>query len=142
MVVVPSALLRGCATIGCSELVERGHCPDHARAEESRRGTASSRGYTAYWTKVFKPAVIRQMLAAGVAPVCGGRLPGARPTTDSRCQAEGRLVDRSDGGRALELDHIIPHRGDPTLFRDKLNLQLLCRACHSAKTLREQGRTT
>jgi 5-methylcytosine-specific restriction endonuclease McrA len=62
-------------------------------------------------------------------------------TTNSRCKAEGRLVDddahRRMFGTALHTDHIRPHRGDDTLRLDLLNLQLLCKPEHDAKTRTE-----
>jgi 5-methylcytosine-specific restriction protein A len=51
-----------------------------------------------------------------------------------RCMDCGKLF----GIEALELDHIIPHRGDKVLFWDKANLQVLCKSCHSRKTGRGQ----
>lgn len=47
-----------------------------------------------------------------------------------------------DGGLKLAtvVDHIIPHRGDMTLFWDVENWQSLCESCHNAKTRREGGR--
>lgn len=39
---------------------------------------------------------------------------------------------------AIEVDHIVPHKGDRELFWDRNNWQPLCKACHSAKTLRDQ----
>ena len=42
--------------------------------------------------------------------------------------------------RAAEVvDHIVPHRGDPKLFRDKKNWQSLCVSDHNAKSARERG---
>ncbi len=42
---------------------------------------------------------------------------------------------------ALVADHIRPHRGDPALFWDAGNLQVLCTPCHaSAKQKAERGR--
>jgi 5-methylcytosine-specific restriction protein A len=38
-----------------------------------------------------------------------------------------------------QVDHIIPHRGDMTLFWDRKNWQALCRSCHSRKTATEDG---
>ncbi len=38
---------------------------------------------------------------------------------------------------ATDVDHIVPHRGDPVLFWDRNNLQSLCHPCHSRKTARE-----
>jgi 5-methylcytosine-specific restriction protein A len=52
------------------------------------------------------------------------------------CLSAGRYVP------AAEVDHIVPHRGDWTLFTDRANLQPLCRTCHSRKTAAESGHTT
>ena len=38
---------------------------------------------------------------------------------------------------AQVVDHIIPHRGDETLFWDERNWQSLAKNCHDAKTWRE-----
>lgn len=38
---------------------------------------------------------------------------------------------------ATEVDHIIPHKMDDTLFYSFGNLQSLCKSCHSQKTMRE-----
>lgn len=38
-----------------------------------------------------------------------------------------------------EVDHIIPHKGDQTLFWDRGNLQGLCKSCHSRKTATEDS---
>lgn len=43
-------------------------------------------------------------------------------------------AERTTG--ATEVDHIVPHRGDPLLFFDPLNLQSLCTPHHSEKTQR------
>lgn len=129
---MPSALLRSCSAPNCPELVESGRCQAHAREREQARGTAKERGYDARWRGLvaqFKNALIKH----DISPVCGARLPGAPLTTHSRCAAEGVLNDRQ-----LETDHIVPHRGDRRLFRNLLNLQLLCKSDHSRKTQREQ----
>jgi len=36
-----------------------------------------------------------------------------------------------------DVDHIIPHRGDPLLMADPQNLQTLCETHHGRKTARE-----
>ena len=41
---------------------------------------------------------------------------------------EGRYV------LATDVDHIVPHRGDPVLFWDQSNWQALCHSHHSIKT--------
>lgn len=41
-------------------------------------------------------------------------------------------MDNSD----IEIDHIIPHRGDPRFFWDLSNWEMAHGACHAAKTRR------
>ena len=40
------------------------------------------------------------------------------------------------GAPATIADHIIPHRGDLTLFYDDNNLQPMCQRCHFRKTMK------
>ena len=40
---------------------------------------------------------------------------------------------------AVVTDHIVPHRGDPVLFRDQNNHQSLCKRCHDRKTRMEDA---
>jgi hypothetical protein len=40
---------------------------------------------------------------------------------------------------AVEVDHIVPHRGRRELFWDAANLWALCRECHAEKTRREKS---
>jgi 5-methylcytosine-specific restriction enzyme A len=49
------------------------------------------------------------------------------------CLEEGKVEP------AVELDHIIPHRGDLEIFNDPNNRQGLCKSHHSKKTARENG---
>lgn len=37
------------------------------------------------------------------------------------------------------VDHIIPHKGDKSLFWRRSNWQALCKPCHDSKTAREDG---
>jgi 5-methylcytosine-specific restriction protein A len=48
-----------------------------------------------------------------------------------RCRAKGRIEP------STTVDHIIPHRGDQTLFWDERNWSASCKRCHDAKTARE-----
>jgi 5-methylcytosine-specific restriction protein A len=41
--------------------------------------------------------------------------------------------------QATEVDHRTPHRGDRSLLMDPGNLVSMCKPCHSAKTVREDG---
>ncbi len=40
---------------------------------------------------------------------------------------------------ATVVDHVIPHRGDETLFWDQGNWAAMCAACHSRKTVKRDG---
>lgn len=134
---MPSALLRVCLEPGCPALVESGRCPAHARHVERRRGSAASRGYDSYWSRVFRPGFVRALIAAGVAPVCGAALPGGPRMDDSACRQAGLLNDHD-----LHLDHDPPlrseERSDRRAVCDPLRVGLLCASCHSRKTQREQ----
>lgn len=43
------------------------------------------------------------------------------------------------GAKAVIADHITPHKGNLELFYDTNNLQAMCWACHSSKTLKENN---
>lgn len=79
------------------------------------RESAAKRGYGRRWAKARE--------------VFLGQNPWCR-----ECAANGRMA------LATVVDHIIPHRGDMTLFWDVENWQSLCESCHNAKTRREGGR--
>jgi len=49
------------------------------------------------------------------------------------CEERGRVAP------AQEVDHIIAHRGDMTLFWDTNNWASLCKPCHSRKTALQDG---
>jgi 5-methylcytosine-specific restriction enzyme A len=49
------------------------------------------------------------------------------------CEANGRVEPTT------QVDHIVAHRGNWELFKDRANLQGLCDSHHSAKTAREVG---
>lgn len=53
-----------------------------------------------------------------------------------RCEKTGHVEP------ATVVDHIVPHRGDMTLFWDRTNLQSLCTNCHSSykQRLEKSGR--
>ncbi|WP_261341235.1 HNH endonuclease [Fimbriiglobus ruber] len=50
------------------------------------------------------------------------------------CQERGLIVE------ATEVDHITPFRGSVELQYDRLNVQSLCKPCHSRKTATEDRR--
>ncbi|MBM3114561.1 HNH endonuclease [Jeongeupia naejangsanensis] len=110
--------MRPCRQVGCRTLVERGYCEQHqpkvARRYDQLRGTSAQRGYGSRWQKA-RATYLRSH------PFCVA------------CAARHRLVP------ANVVDHVVPHRGDQTLFWDTNNWQPLCKSCHDAKTAREDG---
>lgn len=78
---------------------------------DQRRPSAAARMYGRAWRTARLDFLAQQ-------PLC------------VQCQAEGRTV------AATDVDHVIPHRGNGTLFWDRSNWAALCHACHSAKTRR------
>jgi 5-methylcytosine-specific restriction enzyme A len=89
------------------------------RYADTQRGTSTARGYGAEWRT-------RRGLFLDRYPLCGQR-PGGQAPVMSRCFP--RAV------RADQVDHVIPHRGDPRLFWDEDgNWQALCRTCGARKS--------
>ena len=111
---MPQRPRKPCAHPGCPELVDPSerYCPAHKPLHPEPVRSASSRGYDAQWRRVSK-----QYLAAH--PLC------------VRCLSRGVYT------KATVVDHIRPHRGDPSLFWDQSNWQPLCKQCHDRKTGRE-----
>lgn len=82
----------------------------------AERLSARERGYTSAWERARKT-----YLAAH--PLC------------VMCEQHGRLT------AARVVDHIVPHRGDKSLFWARSNWQPLCTPCHSRHKQRiERGR--
>ena len=129
---MPAALLRQCSHPGgCPELVESGRCPAHSRQADRARAVKGApkenwRWGSWRWRK-FSERFRHQY------PFCGMRPPEAPATADSQCQRKGVVTPAKD------VDHIIQVTGldDPLCFAAS-NLQALCKACHSGKTLRER----
>lgn len=108
-----------CRHAGCNTLIAAaGYCAPHAHLHQlqsdAHRGSAHQRGYNKRWQKA-RLTFLRNN------PVC------------TRCASAGLVVVATD------VDHIIPHKGDQTLFWDSGNWQSLCKSCHSKKTAREDG---
>lgn len=112
--------LRPCRHPGCSTLVRSGYCHRHHPAEvRSADSRAWHRWYSLpIWTDDLRPG---QLLR--------------EPFCQNQDCPERRLYGRP--ARATDVDHIRPHNGDWSVFTDRNNLQSLCHACHSAKTMRE-----
>jgi len=115
---MPLKPLRPCRYPGCAELAEESYCDKHRRCSkqeyDSRRGTASQRGYNYKWQMYSKGFLKRN-------PSC------------VECNREGKMK------AATVVDHIIPHKGDMKLFWDVKNHQPLCKRHHDSKTAREDS---
>jgi len=108
---MPHKPKRPCRYPGCPNLCDSGvYCPEHAAYSNDRqRGGAAARGYDSRWRKARALFLRRH-------PLC------------VECKRKGKLTP------ATVVDHIIPHRGDMTLFWDQNNWQPMCRDCHDRKT--------
>ena len=110
---MPYAAKKPCSHAGCKTLVSggQGKCDLHKKqvrkAFDEQRGSASERGYNHVWAKARATYLRRN-------PLC------------VMCKAAGRFTP------AKVVDHIVPHKGDQTLFWDSDgNWQSLCATCHS-----------
>lgn len=112
-----------CHWPGCSRAAEGYYCEGHkaqaeARKKETRLFAGTRRAASAEWHGLYNTARWKRMRKEFLQahPFC------------ERC-----------GQPATIADHITPHRGDAALFYSEANLQALCQACHSRKTLEENG---
>lgn len=108
-----------CKHPGCAKLVPYGtmYCDKHKEQHRSDRESSSKRGYNSKWQK----ARARYLK---LHPLC------------VECQKRGILR------RAEVVDHIVPHRGDQSLFWKESNWQALCKPCHDKKTWTEDKNPT
>lgn len=118
--------LRPCAHPGCAALVRGSAYCDKHRAESRavRRNLQGERGISAAWHYLYESRRWRTIRAAQL-------------MAEPFCRECARVGERV---RATDVDHIKPHRGNKKLFYDTANLQSLCHACHSRKTMAERGR--
>jgi len=111
---------RPCRQPGCPHLTndKTGYCEQHKPAQQhlqdTQRGNANERGYTYRWHKVSR-------LYLQTHPLC------------AECLKEGHTT------AASVVDHIIPHKGNQSLFWDESNWQSLCRLHHDQKTASKDG---
>jgi 5-methylcytosine-specific restriction protein A len=110
-----------CKKSGCgrSAVPGKDYCERHQNcAQALDRKIFTKRGKSKQWHGLYESAEWRKVRAAFLKkyPIC------------FIC-----------GKPATIADHIIPHRGDLTLFYDENNLQPMCQSCHSRKTMRENN---
>ena len=100
-----------CKHPGCAALVPSGtkYCDLHRPLHPEEVRPAASRGYDRAWQKASKAFLQAH-------PLC------------EECMKRGKYT------KATVVDHVIPHRGDETLFWDRSNWHALCKRCHDKKT--------
>ena len=112
---MPTAPARPCPTPGCAQRLP---CPMHPKETRIVRRTPKA---VRAWYHLARWRVGRRPQVLAEQPFC------------VECRKEGRIEE------STEVDHIVPHNGDPGLFWDPENLQGLCTSHHSQKTQREQS---
>jgi 5-methylcytosine-specific restriction protein A len=80
------------------------------------RASARKRGYDSKWDEARAGFLAKH-------PFCDCPLHKGKP----------------DAPRSTAVDHIIPHKGDKTLFWTRSNWRAMAKPCHDAKTAREDG---
>lgn len=113
---MPTRALRPCTV--CSKPSKDGRCAAHPKIDtrpqyHERHGSPVSK---AEWARIRKQVLEEE-------PLC-------------MCDAHR---GRDDAPASTVVDHIIPHRGDPQLFRDRANLRAMSKPCHDRKTATVDG---
>ena len=116
--IMPYKLATPCKYPGCPNLTTEGYCVAHKKegggGYDDNRPSANARGYDYRWQKARLHFLRRH-------PLC------------AECQRAGRIEP------SVVVDHIIPHRGDMTLFWDEDNWRALCKPCHDRCTALYDG---
>lgn len=111
--------VKPCRYPGCPELTRDGWCDKHRPAPRKHKRGQSLAYHSWYakpiWTKRLRPDQLMRE------PFC------------RVCLAKGIRTP------ATVVDHVVPFRGDWTLFADPHNHQSLCKYHHDQKTAREQA---
>jgi 5-methylcytosine-specific restriction protein A len=98
----------------CPHTTARRYCATHERqvtaSYNAARGSSTAQGYGARWQRESKGFLLEN-------PTC---------------------IDC--GAPATQVDHEIPHRGDPELFWNRDLWRARCASDHSRKTARQDGR--
>ena len=109
-----------CKKNGCGRTTQEGkeYCYLHKELENTKRQIFTKRGKSSEWHKLYESQTWRNISKNFLKkyPVC------------FICGSPAKIAD-----------HIIPHRGNVSLFYDETNLQPMCWSCHSRKTLKENN---
>ncbi len=138
----PEAPWRRCSGPGCPALGAfartRGRCPACTRRSNRQRREGRSFDYSAAWWRSWRIWYISLLVAQGIVPVCGARLPGAPLTPVTACQEAGLMTGASEDGSGLHLHHepelTEAEVTDRAAVCQPLRIVLTCRGCHSAIT--------
>lgn len=118
---MPSAIKTRCRHPGCGVPCHGGYCEQHRRDQwqihDHRRGNAAERGYDEAWRQIARR---RRELDNYLCQVCLNK--------------HERVI------AAKIVDHIIPLHVRPDWRLELRNLQVLCHACHQAKTEQDTKR--
>jgi 5-methylcytosine-specific restriction enzyme A len=123
---MPNKAMKFCLHPGCSELTSNAYCAAHQQEHEQ----AAYKRRDNKWLHLYHDP-------RWCNPVWGLRAMQLREYPFCvDCIKEGRPLSES---LATVADHIKPHKGNPTLFFNKGNLQSQCDQHHNRKTAREDG---
>ena len=112
LILMPTKPKKPCKHTGCPLLTSNDYCEFHDKLHAKDRAGGHERGYSYQWQKARKKYLTENTLCR-------------------ECFKNGKYVP------ATVVDHIIPHRGDKSLFWEQKNWQPLCKSCHDAKTMTE-----
>ena len=117
---MPYRSQRPCNFPHCNDfaLANKPYCLKHCREKQSRFQRESKKDYTSNEMYNHRWKKLRRLILRSN-PFCG------------ECLKSGHHMP------AIEVDHIIPHKGDKTNFYNEDNLKSLCKSCHSKKTMLE-----
>ena len=111
---MPVKPTRPCRHPGCRTLTREAYCPQHKPKRTNDRSEEAKSWRWMYATDAWRDDLRPQQLLEQ--PFC------------AECRRRGLRV------RATDVDHVVDHKGDWSLFTDRSNLQSLCDSCHSRKT--------
>lgn len=112
---MPIKPLKPCKEPSCKELTRNVYCDKHKWNNTAPKRSSNKMGYNYWWQKERKAFIERN-------PLCVNFGNQSFPN----CTINATVVD-----------HIVPHKGDESLFYDMSNWQPMCSSCHSYKTRTE-----